>query len=166
MTNPWNYLVFPKMEQDILKALGWRMNGPTVHAFVEHILMLLPSSCGHDANMALLDLSKFQADIAVCDYDLALTKPSTVALAAILNSIEGIKKQHLTAQSRKKFFQRVTKVTGISPLSSGVKLIRARLLNLISKNSGYGLPKIANPTGSSGAEEECAVTWSVKSSSS
>ncbi len=149
------------MEQEILTALEWRVNGPTVHAFVAHLLSLLPSSSyGHDPTtvMTLLDFTNFQADIAVCDYDLALTKPSTVALAAILNSIEGIEKQLLPAQSRFHFFQLVSQVTGMNPLSSEVNYIRARLLKLFSENSGYELPQIANltPVVGSGAEtEEC-----------
>lgn len=148
-----------EMEQVILKSLAWRMNGPTTHAFLNHIMALLPSSAyGYDEStaMSLLDISKFQAEIAVTDYDLSLQKPSTVALAAILNSIEGIEKHLFPAQSRFRFFQLIAdSCPGMNPFSSQVNVARVRLLELFTKNSGYELPQIANLTPVIKPDEHC-----------
>lgn len=145
-----------EMEQEILKSLGWRVNGPTADAFLKHILALLPPSAyGYDETtlLTLLDFSRFQAEVVVSDYDLSLQKPSTVALAAIMNSIEGIEKRLFSARSRFQFFQLIAAVSGLNPFSAEVNAARARLLKLFSVNSGYELPQIANLTPV--IEEQC-----------
>mmetsp|Transcript_8984 Transcript_8984/g.19464 ORF Transcript_8984/g.19464 Transcript_8984/m.19464 type:complete len:350 (-) Transcript_8984:232-1281(-) len=138
-----------EMEREILESLSWRVNGSTTHAFLSHLMVLLPPSAyGYDETtaMTLLDFSRFQAEIAVSDYDLSLQKPSTVALASILNSIEGIEKSLLPACSRFQFFKLIADVSGLNPFSTRVNSVRARLLELFFKNSGYVLPQIANLT--------------------
>lgn len=137
------------MEQDILQALGWRMNGPTSHDVLNHLIMLLPKSayCNDDSvASALLDFSRFQVEISIADYGLALEKPSVVALAAILNSAEGISETLFSAQSRCEYLQRVKNLTGMSSFTTEVNAVRVRLLTLFEINSGYHLPQIANLT--------------------
>jgi hypothetical protein len=137
------------MEQEILTALSWKMNGPTAHDFVSHLMALLPTSAlnGDESTvMTLHDFSKFQVEIAVCDYDIALQKPSIVALAAILNSAEGIDEKVFSARSRFEFFQCISREGGMNPFSFEVNAARIRLLELFSNNSGYELPQIANLT--------------------
>ena len=134
------------MEQEILTALSWRVNGPTAHDFLSHIISLLPSSAhkyDDTVAMTLLDFSRFQVEIAVCDYDLALQKPSVVALASILNSVESIDEKLFSRRSQFDFFQCVARVTGLDPFSKGINVVRARLLDLFEHNSGYSLPQIA-----------------------
>eukprot|EP00581_Thalassiosira_minuscula_P016664 CAMPEP_0183724022 /NCGR_PEP_ID=MMETSP0737-20130205/17053_1 /TAXON_ID=385413 /ORGANISM="Thalassiosira miniscula, Strain CCMP1093" /LENGTH=353 /DNA_ID=CAMNT_0025954475 /DNA_START=86 /DNA_END=1147 /DNA_ORIENTATION=- len=137
-----------EMEKEILKSLSWRVNGPTTHAFLNHIMALLPRSAYYDKTtlMTLVDFSRFQIEIAVSDYGLSLSKPSTVALAALVNSIEGIEKRFFPARSRFQFFQLIAEVSGMNPFSPEVNVGRSQLLALFSKNSGYELPQIANLT--------------------
>lgn len=138
-----------EMEKEILESLSWRVNGPTTHAFLDHLMALLPPSAyGHVKTTALsiLEFSRFQANIAVSDYDLSLQKPSNVALAAFLNSAEGIEKSLFPARSRFQFFRLVANASGMNPFSPEINIIRTRLLHLFSENSGYNLPQIANLT--------------------
>ncbi|KAL7542601.1 hypothetical protein ACHAXR_012789 [Thalassiosira sp. AJA248-18] len=147
-----------EMEEEILKSLQWRVNGPTTHAFLNHIMALLPPSAyRNDETTAanLLDFSRFQAEIAVSDYDLSLEKTSTVALASILNSLECIEKRSFPARSRFQFFRLIADVTGMNPFSPEVNAARTRLLELFSKNSGYDLPQIANLTPVTTPAEQC-----------
>jgi len=137
------------MEQEILTALSWMMNGPTAHDFLSHIIALMPpSACDNDdaAVTTLLDFSRFQVEIAVCDYDFALQKPSVLALAAILNSAEGIDEEVFSAPRRFEFLQTIADESGMNPFSSQVNAARVRLLELFAKNSGYELPQVANLT--------------------
>ena len=138
-----------RTEQDILKHLKWCMNGPTTHAFINHIMELLPSTAyGHDEKTitTLLDFSRYQADIAVLDYDLSLQQPSTLALSALLNSIEGIEKRLFPAHSRFQFLDLISEIFGLDIFSPQVNAARARLLDLFQDNSGYEMPQIANLT--------------------
>ena len=136
-----------QMECDILQGLGWRMNGPTVHDEVNYLIMLLPIEVrigdGTIAS-ALLDFSRYQAELAVSNYELAMEKPSIVAMAAILNSSEGISEKLFSAESRQEYVQNMMELTGINTLSVRLNEARSRLLKLFHENSGYSLPQIAN----------------------
>lgn len=131
---------FVGMEVQILKALGWRVNGPTAHDFTSHLLALLPhvSSCSDRVTKDLVDFSRYQIEVAVSDYDLCLQKPSIVALAAILNSTDGIDTKLFTARQRFQYFQCITDMDmNMNPFSEEVNAVRMRLLKF---------PQISNLT--------------------
>lgn len=138
-----------EMEKEILMSLGWRMNGPTTHDFLSHILEVLPFSAHKSCesiSRTLSDFSRFQVELAVSDYDLSIQKPSIVALAAILNSAEGVDGIMFRAQCRRQYLTYISNELGMDPFSPQVNAIRTRLLKLFSENSGYELPQIANFT--------------------
>lgn len=137
------------MEKEILTSLGWRMNGPTAHDFLSHILNVLPTTARNSCesiSRTLHDFSRFQVELAVSDYDLSIQKPSLVALAAILNSAEGVDGTMFRAQCRRQYLNYISNELGMDPFSGQVNAIRRRLLNLFSQNSGYEMPQIANFT--------------------
>ncbi|KAL7511897.1 hypothetical protein ACHAXN_009110 [Cyclotella atomus] len=137
------------MEKEILTSLGWRMNGPTSHDFLSHILEVLPSSATASCESiirTISDFSRFQVELAVSDYDLAIQKPSIVALAAILNSAEGVDSTLFRSQCRRQFLHYITNELSMDPFSAQVNAVRIRLLRLFSKNSCYEMPQIANFT--------------------
>jgi Cyclin, N-terminal domain/Cyclin, C-terminal domain len=79
------------MEFTILQALGWKVNSPTALSFVRKFLELVPMATLEDSIAeAAYDLSKFQSELAVGDYNLVPVKASTVAYASIINSLEGL----------------------------------------------------------------------------
>lgn len=137
------------MERDVLQALNWRMNGPTAHDMLHHLIMLLPDEASVDDDSiasVLLDFSRFQAEIAVSDFKLSLEKPSIIALAAILNSSEGISKELYPAYLRQEYIENITDLIGVDLFSAKLNAVRIRLLALFEINSGYRLPQIANIT--------------------
>jgi len=137
------------MEKDILSDLGWRMNGPIVHDFISHFLVFLPMSANiHDGEVetVLLDIARYQAECSTMDYDISMMSQSDVALAALLNSMEGIDEEDFPALSRFEFLLKISDETGLNPFSYDVNVARARLLELFKKNLGYELPQIANLT--------------------
>ncbi|CAB9524248.1 diatom-specific cyclin [Seminavis robusta] len=79
------------MEFTILQALGWKVNTPTALSFVRKFLELLPMGTLEESIAeAAYDLSKFQSELAVGDYNLVPIQASTVAYASIINSLEGL----------------------------------------------------------------------------
>ena len=70
-------------ELDILRTLGWRLNGPTPCDFIQHYLELHPPS----SNKQLIRMLVFDAikvsEAAVMDYSVALEPFSCIAIAAI-----------------------------------------------------------------------------------
>jgi len=83
-----------EMEQHILRALSWRLHPPTAVALasltLEYALADIPLTLSFDDVHEIKDTASFFAELAVCDYFFTTLRPSTVALASILNSIEGV----------------------------------------------------------------------------
>ena len=78
------------MEFEILKALEWRLNGPTPHEFIDRFLELIPG-VGSAQSELLNRLSKAIAEEAATTYSFALRYPSVVAFGAICCGLEYLK---------------------------------------------------------------------------
>lgn len=82
------------MELSLMKCLDWHLFPSTSIAFIENIYPLLfsnqDSSSGVDAQRLAdsLEFSRFLAELSVCAYPFISTKPSSIAIAAILHSFE------------------------------------------------------------------------------
>lgn len=137
------------MENIILNALEWKMNGPTSQEFVSLLLGLLePSGYRYDVDVlgSLYDVSRFQCELASTDYDLSVRyKPSVVGLASILNSMEVMDDTLLSKRARDAFLISACDMMmprGESSNSSDglvnmkeVRLVQARLRQLFCQNS-------------------------------
>lgn len=83
-----------EMERYILKELDWNLHPPTPTAFSTLLLDLLVSD--HRLHMPqsdlddLYDISSFFGDLAVCDYFFLSLQPSSIAIACVLNALEGM----------------------------------------------------------------------------
>lgn len=79
------------MEYTMLQGLAWRVNTPTALSFVRSFLELLPPGTLEESIAeAAYDLSKFQSELAIGDYNLVPIQASTLAYASIINSLEGL----------------------------------------------------------------------------
>lgn len=84
-----------EMESHILHALSWNLHPPTAIAFASIFLDFFFSSSGmlhvpmNDLE-DISDVSSFFCELAVCDYFFTPMRASRVALAAILNALEGM----------------------------------------------------------------------------
>jgi hypothetical protein len=83
-----------EMEQHILQALSWRLHPPTAVAMssllLDYFLADRLLAVSDDDITEIKDTASFFAELAVCDYFFTTLPPSTVALASILNSLEGV----------------------------------------------------------------------------
>mmetsp|Transcript_1711 Transcript_1711/g.3124 ORF Transcript_1711/g.3124 Transcript_1711/m.3124 type:complete len:313 (-) Transcript_1711:106-1044(-) len=78
---------FTNMESDLLKALNWRLNGPTAVSFLEHFAHLLPfHECGISA-CDVLELARYRIELSTKDDGIMCQYPSKVAAAALISSI-------------------------------------------------------------------------------
>jgi hypothetical protein len=79
------------MECKILSALKWRVNPPTSMAFVRELMHLIPEETLDRGicNFAY-ELTQFQTELAVCNHHLVSVQASTVAYAALMNSLESL----------------------------------------------------------------------------
>jgi hypothetical protein len=83
-----------QMETHVLRALEWNLNPPTSTAFTS--LFLDYFFAARTVSMTtsdiddIYDVSSFFCELAVCDYFFISTRASQVAVAAVLNALEGM----------------------------------------------------------------------------
>jgi hypothetical protein len=83
-----------EMEAHVLRTLNWHLHPPTVVAFSTILLDYI--FCDRSLKVAgadlddLYDITSFFSELAVCDYFFVTMRPSQVALACILNALEGM----------------------------------------------------------------------------
>mmetsp|Transcript_39672 Transcript_39672/g.95425 ORF Transcript_39672/g.95425 Transcript_39672/m.95425 type:complete len:378 (+) Transcript_39672:387-1520(+) len=76
------------MEDSMLGSLNWRVHPPTPFAFCRDLARLLPRGVGPRARHDVGELARFMTELSVCDYWFVTRRPSSVALASLLNAIE------------------------------------------------------------------------------
>lgn len=115
-----------EMEKNVLKALRWRLNGPSVRDFVASFTeLLLPTAKSSDKTVTLLkEYSKAQTDISTMDYLLALVPRSFVAFASIISSMQAIDSKEFEPLDRLEFMKNISVVMGLQ--ANGVKVKRVR----------------------------------------
>lgn len=76
------------MEESILRTLSWHLHPPTYLSFIREMLLLVQQTkCSHSEYHEIVEISRFLTELAVCDYFFVTRKPSSVALACILNAL-------------------------------------------------------------------------------
>mmetsp|Transcript_30314 Transcript_30314/g.69468 ORF Transcript_30314/g.69468 Transcript_30314/m.69468 type:complete len:363 (-) Transcript_30314:666-1754(-) len=125
------------MEEAVLRALEWRMHPPTSLAFVRNLLTLLPpntvlNGVWHD----IMEMSRFLTELSVCDYFFVTHKPSTIAMAAVLNSIKGISEEKFSMSDRTTFLEQVVLVSGLRHDSADVSEVRNMLRQMYTQSTG------------------------------
>ena len=82
------------METHILESLNWKLHPPSSIAFCNILLDYFFSANNidmiHTDIEDLYDISSFFTELAVCDYYFVGLTPSTVAVASIINALEGM----------------------------------------------------------------------------
>jgi len=82
------------MEKHLLDSLNWQLHPPTAIAFCNILLDYF--FCSENVDMVptdvedLYDISSFFTELAVCDYYFVGLTQSTVAVASIINALEGM----------------------------------------------------------------------------
>ena len=105
---------FVHKEEELLQALKWRVRGPTCLGFFQHYLALIPD-CVHPAVAeALMDYARYQTELAISEHSLVDMPPSELALAALLNALEGMDLHLLSPKVQAKFVRTLEKVAGVS----------------------------------------------------
>jgi hypothetical protein len=100
------------MEACILAALQWRVNPPTALSFVRQFLDLIPEeTLSQDVLQTAYDITKYQTELAVNEYDFVRVKPSVVAYAALMNALESV---GLSAQDLSQIGYALTQAMGVS----------------------------------------------------
>ena len=123
-------------ERHILMSLKWRMNGPTPIQFANYMLQLLPQDVSTvKLSSKLGSDSSAQIERAIEDYACVPLRSSTIAIAAVLNSLENVSDLSFDT-TKTEFIQDISNsldMTNVveSPL---IRVCRKRLLNKPTAN--------------------------------
>jgi Cyclin, N-terminal domain len=79
------------MESLILDAIQWRLNPPTALAFVRQFLDLIPEQLlSQQLRQTAYDITKYQTELAVNEFEFITINASTVAYCAFMNALESV----------------------------------------------------------------------------
>lgn len=148
------------LEHEMLVALSWRMCEPCPHQICNYLIELLPDEA-IAVKPTLYDFCHFQTELATGDYAYVPLRRSIVAVASVLNALEGINQQELLFEERMRFVDSVTRAVDYDICSPLVNAVRIRLLESFAKSSGCELPQI----GLMSADSKPAASHDVMSSS-
>ncbi|KAL3922904.1 MAG: hypothetical protein SGILL_001954 [Bacillariaceae sp.] len=80
-----------EMEFKMLKAIQFRVNPPTAMSFVRSMMDLVPDHMlGPTERETIAEITKFQIELSVNEYDFCQFRASSVGFAALLNSFESL----------------------------------------------------------------------------
>jgi Cyclin, N-terminal domain/Cyclin, C-terminal domain len=137
----YNEMEFVAMEQNILTALHFRVNGPTPLTFIQHIMALMPRSVHHTVATIMMDYARYQIELAVSEQSFVDIRPSVVALASVLNAMEGMDSNILSIKAQAKFLRSIEKYTGLA--TDEVEIIQSKLSLLLVGMIDYDQAKLA-----------------------
>ena len=111
-----------EMERHLLAGVNWNVNHPTAAGLIYSLVDLLPSppSTATEEELArhaqikanILTLSLYQTELAVAEYTLLPIRSSTIAVAALINTVHAME-ELLPAHMVTSFLQHVHFVTGL-----------------------------------------------------
>lgn len=149
----YNEMEFVEMEQQVLMALEWRVNGPTPLGFIQHFMALAPDTLHPDVVDVIFDYARFQTELAISEHAFVAIKPSEIALAAVLNAMEGLDTNIMPLKAQGKLVRNIERSTEI--YVEDVQLTQAKLsLLLIGILSDKFADIVAETTQNSDEEED------------
>lgn len=100
------------MELEILRTLGWLLNGPTSKDFIEHFMELLPIDADDTVASSLYEAAIKKTEVSLLDYQLALECPSSLALASIASLLRDMSSEESNAICASSWMGRIGFVMG------------------------------------------------------
>jgi hypothetical protein len=76
------------MEDSMLQSLKWHVHPPTPLAYCRDFMNLVSSEISPVARHDVNELARFMTELSVCDYWFVTKKPSSIALASLINAME------------------------------------------------------------------------------
>ena len=98
------------MEDSMLQSLKWHVHPPTSFAFCRDFMRLVSGDISPRARHDVNELARFMTELSVCDYWFITKKPSSIALAALINAIELQGPRRVLPRYKVEFLHRVVEL--------------------------------------------------------
>ena len=110
------------------RSLGWRVHPPTTFCLARHFLSMLHVNAAVESSnlQAVLELTRFLTELSVIDYFFATHSASSVAVAALVNSMEMLN----LGSTIPKCVDQLMTLDDFNPMSKEVMECRRRLQEL------------------------------------
>lgn len=118
-----------EMEIKILRSLSWLVNPPTTVDFIADFLKFLPCSVPFHIRQRLFQNSRYMAELSICDPFFMDYLPSTIAFAAVANSIADYLHEHTNATFI--FYKHVKNKLGFCRTRYPIPLVREKLHDML-----------------------------------
>ena len=118
------------MEMEILLSIGFLVNPPTAFAFCKHLLDAMPDDwMTMEMRDRVLELAKYQTEVAVGDVELMRVKPSWIALASLINAMGSIQN---SSPFKQLVMDSISGIVGVCAHNPDFRNIRMRLYEGLS----------------------------------
>ena len=126
-----------EMEFKMLKAIQWRVNPPSAMSFVRSMMELVPDHIvGPTERETVLEISRFQIELSVNEYDFCRYQASSVAFAALLNSFESLVDDGMFFAN---FESTMSQAVGVNAAS--LRNLRIALYELMNGGQALAIPE-------------------------
>jgi len=98
------------MEDSMLQSLKWYVHPPTSFAFCRDFMRLVSGDISPRARHDVNELARFMTELSGCDYWFITKKPSSIALAALINAIELQGPRRVDPRYKVEFLHRVVEL--------------------------------------------------------
>lgn len=125
-----------EMEIKILHSLSWLVHPPTAVDFIADFLKFLPCSVPLKLRQVLFRKSRYVTELSICDPFFMNHLPSTIAFAAVVNSIKDHEEDDLFAfptDASLCFYNHLKNDLGFTHDDCSIVLVRERLREILDK---------------------------------
>jgi len=125
-----------EMEMLILEKLNWNVYPPTAASYVHIFISLMPPIRPSVKN-TILQRACFFSELALFEYAFITERPSTIALAAVLNSIDGLDITLMSLRDRCKFISDIEDLCVLDKSMKDILRLRECLWELYTLSDQY-----------------------------
>ena len=122
-----------QMEVRILQSISWFVHPPTVVDFISHLLKFLPPTVPMPVRQNIYELSRYMAELSICNPFFLEHHPSTIAFASIINVLEyEVSFESVPLRSRSQFFRCLHDELGFHRGRAVVGAVRVKLEDMVA----------------------------------
>jgi hypothetical protein len=141
-----------EMETIILQTLGWRLHPPTAQCFIDSFYSYLPVPRG-PISVAIYERAIFFAELVLYDYAFVTKKRTLLALASMMNAMEGMDESTVSNQQQRSFVDIIRTNFKLEFTEDEIEAVRNRLWYVYSMSAQYREDDLAAALSSSSSSD-------------
>lgn len=123
------------MEVIILETLAWRLHPPTAQCFIDSFFSYISVPSKGTIPSAIYQRAIFFAELSVYDYAFVPKEKSLIAIASLMNAMEGM--DNITEEQQAKFVDVINTTFDLKSTSESIEAVRNRLWYVYSMSAQY-----------------------------